>query len=140
MGYGMPAAIGAKFACPEKIVVALSGDGGFMMTMQELETAVRYNIPIISIVFNNRMYGTIRMHQELHYPERVMGTNLGTVQFAEFAKCVGADGYFVQTKKEFEQALLGALKKSRPAVIEVYSDPEQISVSSTIQQIRDSRK
>ena len=140
MGYGMPAAIGAKFACPEKIVVALSGDGGFMMTMQELETAVRYNIPIISIVFNNRMYGTIRMHQELHYPERVMGTNLGTVQFAEFAKCVGADGYFVQTKKEFERALLEALKKSRPAVIEVYSDPEQISVSSTIQQIRDSRK
>src|SRR5699024_6199040 len=66
MGYGMPAALGAKLAFPNKTIVALAGDGGFMMTVQELETAVRHDIPIIVLVFNNNMYGTIRMHQEMH--------------------------------------------------------------------------
>lgn len=138
MGYGMPAAIGAKLAFPNKTVVSLSGDGGFMMTMQELETAVRYKIPIISIIFNNRMYGTIRMHQEMVYPGRVIGTDLGNVHFAEYAKCVGANGYLVHNKSEFEKALLEALHINNPTVIEIHSDPEQISVHSTIKQLRDS--
>src|SRR5690606_22656165 len=83
MGYGMPAALGAKLAHPDKTVVSLSGDGGFMMTIQEIETAVRYKIPIIALVFNNQMYGTIRMHQEIHFPERVIATDLGHVSFKD---------------------------------------------------------
>src|SRR5699024_7126146 len=86
MGYGLPAALGAQLAFPEKQVVSLSGDGGFMMTAAELETAVRYNIPVICLVFNNKMYGTIRMHQEKHYPEKVIGTGLGDVSFVDLAK------------------------------------------------------
>ncbi|HEY4552581.1 MAG TPA: thiamine pyrophosphate-dependent enzyme [Bacillaceae bacterium] len=140
MGYGMPAAIGAKVACPEKTVVSLSGDGGFMMTVQELETAVRHRIPIISIVFNNRMYGTIRMHQELVYPERVIGTELGAVQFAALARSIGANGYLANSPQEFEQSLMAALKSGRPSVIEINSDPEQIAVSLTIEQIRERSK
>lgn len=70
MGYGVPAAIGAKFAHPKRHVVSLSGDGGFMMTLQEIETAARNNLATIHLVFNNHMYGTIRMHQEMHYPEK----------------------------------------------------------------------
>ncbi|KGX90807.1 thiamine pyrophosphate-dependent enzyme [Pontibacillus marinus] len=140
MGYGMPAALGAKLARPERTVVSLSGDGGFMMTMQELETAVRCNIPIISVVFNNQMYGTIRMHQEIHYPYKTIGTNLGSVQFAEIAKGMGARGFFVRTIEEFEEALTEAMNGGVAAVIEIESDPEQISVSSTIQQVRDKHR
>jgi len=137
MGYGVPAALGVKLARPDRTVVSLSGDGGFMMTMQELETAVRYNIPVVSVIFNNRMYGTIRMHQEIHYPYKKIGTDLGNVQFSELAKGMGAQGFHVTTISEFEKALLEALACQKPAVIEIENDPEQISVSSTIQQVRD---
>ncbi len=137
MGYGMPAALGAKLAFPKKTVVSLSGDGGFMMTAQELETAVRYNIPIICLVFNNNMYGTIRMHQEIHYPKKVVGTDLGNVSFKDLALSVGADGYQVATLESFAEAFEMALEEGRPAVIEILTEKEQISVSSTIKQIRD---
>lgn len=140
MGYGMPAALGAKLAFPDKPVVSFSGDGGFMMTFQEMETAVRCNIPIISLVFNNQMYGTIRMHQEMHYPEKVIATDLGNVSFKDMAKSVGADGYQVSTAEEFAKTFEQALEKKKPCVIEILTDKEQISLSSTITQIRDKAK
>ncbi len=140
MGYGMPAAIGAKLAFPEKTVVSLSGDGGFMMTAQEMETAVRYDIPVISLVFNNDMYGTIRMHQEMHYPEKVVATDLGHVSFVNMAKSLGADSYFVETKEQFQEALTNAMEGNKPALIEIITGKEQISVGSTITQIRDRSK
>ncbi|ARI77746.1 thiamine pyrophosphate-dependent enzyme [Halobacillus mangrovi] len=136
MGYGMPAALGAKLAQPNRTVVSLSGDGGFMMTMQEFETAVRYEIPVISIVFNNRMYGTIRMHQEMHYPYKTIGTDLGDVPFSTIAESLGTKSYFVKRPAEFEQALDEALGLDKPVLIEVEMDREQISVTSTIQQVR----
>ena len=136
MGYGMPAALGAKLAFPEKRVVSLSGDGGFMMTVQELETAVRYNIPIICLVFNNHMYGTIRMHQEMHYPGKVMATDLGPVSFKDLAISMGAKGYQVDTIESFEIALDQALGTNKVTVIEILTGKEQISVSSTITEIR----
>lgn len=137
MGYGLPSAIGAKRALPDKSVVALAGDGGFMMTMQELETAVRYHIPVISIVFNNQMYGTIRMHQEMHYPGKVIGTDLGGISFKDLAESVGADGYEANTPDDFAKVFKLALEKNVPAVIEVMTEKEQISVSTTISQLRD---
>ncbi|NCU18457.1 thiamine pyrophosphate-binding protein [Pallidibacillus pasinlerensis] len=135
MGYGMPAALGAKLAYPDKTVVSLSGDGGFMMTIQEIETAVRYKIPIIALVFNNQMYGTIRMHQEIHYPERVIGTDLGPVSFKDLAIHMGANGYVVETPEQFSKALKLALQGDKISVIEILTNPEQISVTSTIEQI-----
>ncbi|MEN1969256.1 thiamine pyrophosphate-binding protein [Lentibacillus sp. N15] len=139
MGYGMPAALGAKLAFPEKTAVSLSGDGGFMMTVQELETAVRNQIPVISIVFNNNMYGTIRMHQEIHYPTKVMATDLGQVSFADLAKSVGANGYCVRSAEEFANVFAKVLasQQTKPTVIEIITDQEQISVSATIQELRD---
>ncbi|MBN8234826.1 acetolactate synthase [Halobacillus kuroshimensis] len=136
MGYGLPAALGVKLASPDKTVVSLSGDGGFMMTMQEVETAVRYNIPVISLVFNNRMYGTIRMHQEMHYPHQVAGTDLGEVRFSKIARHMGAEGFYVQTAEEFEGALEKALRSNVPVVIEIECDPEQISLNRTISSLR----
>lgn len=140
MGYGLPAAIGTKLAFPEKIIVTLAGDGGFMMTVQEIETAVRYNIPVICLVFNNNMYGTIRMHQEMHYPKRVVGTNLGAVSFRELAESMGAVGYTVETIEEFEDALREAIEGERVTVIDILTDPEQINVTKTIDQIREQHK
>lgn len=141
MGYGFPAAIGAKFASPQQVVVSLSGDGGFMMTMSELETAVRFQLPIIVLVFNNNMYGTIRMHQEKHFPNRVIATDLGNPDFVKLAESMGAHGQRVTNNDEFKNCLLTALNNNEgPSVIEIVCDPEKISVKSTIQQIRGSDK
>ncbi|GIN84770.1 thiamine pyrophosphate protein [Heyndrickxia sporothermodurans] len=137
MGYGLPAAIGVKLAHPDRVVVSLSGDGGMMMTVQELETASRYNIPVISIVFNNQMYGTIRMHQEMHYPNKISGTDLGNIDFISLAHSLNANGVKANTRVEFAIALKEAMKSNKPTVIEIEMDQEQISTSKTIQQIRE---
>ncbi|MCX8002574.1 MAG: thiamine pyrophosphate-binding protein [Anoxybacillus mongoliensis] len=136
MGYGLPAAIGAKLAHPHRPVVSLSGDGGFMMTMQELETAVRYHIPLISIVFNNQMYGTIRMYQEMRYPNRVIGTDLSNISFADVAHSLGADGMRVEKGEQFSNALTTALQNNKPTVIEVMTDPHVLSPFLTVEQAR----
>lgn len=136
MGYGMPAALGAKLAFPEKLVVSLSGDGGFLMTVQEIESAVRYQIPVICLVFNNNMYGTIRMHQEIHYPKKVIGTSLGHISFKDLAISMGADGYQVKTAEEFSIALNQAMVKQMITVIEIITEKEQISVTATIEELR----
>lgn len=136
MGYGLPSAIGAKLANPEKTVVSLSGDGGFMMTVQEIETAVRYNIPVIALVFNNSMYGTIRMHQEKNYPERVIGTKLSHTNFSMLGSALGAKNFRVTTNEEFKNALEQALNEREVTIIEIVTNPEQISVQETITSIR----
>ncbi|AZU62353.1 thiamine pyrophosphate-dependent enzyme [Neobacillus mesonae] len=140
MGYGLPAAIGAKVAHPDKVVVSLSGDGGFMMTVQELETAARCGIPVIALIFNNSMYGTIRMHQEIHYPERVIGTELNNVDFAKMGEALGVKAMKVKTNDEFTKALENALAMNGPVVIEVITNPEQISLNSTISSIREKNR
>lgn len=129
MGYGLPAAIGAKLAQPHRPVVSFSGDGGFMMTMQEIETAVRYKVPTISIVVNNNIYGTIRVHQEKHFPERVVGTDLSNPDFAELARLFGAHGEKVERNSDFAPALQRAMASGLPAVIEITVNPEILSVS-----------
>ena len=129
MGYGMPSAIGAKTAEPDKVVVSISGDGGFMMTVQEFETAVRYNIPIISLVINNNKYGTIRAHQENKFPERVIGTNLTNPNFAELAKNFGGYGIKVDDNELFLNALKESLDNDKPTLIEVAVNPKILSAN-----------
>lgn len=136
MGYGLPAAIGANIAYPHKTVVTLAGDGGFMMTVQELETAVRYRLPLICIVFNNDMYGTIRMHQEMHYPNKVIGTDLGRVSFAKLAESCGAKGYTVRTIEQFNEAFKKCIESTEVTVIDVKVEKRYISTSGTIEQIK----
>nr|WP_319592843.1 thiamine pyrophosphate-dependent enzyme [Salicibibacter halophilus] len=137
MGYGLPAAVGAKMFAQEKPVVALCGDGGFMMTMQEIETSIREDIPVICIVFNNQMYGTIRMHQEMHYPEKVIGTDLGSVDFAKMAEAMGANGYNVETGEDFRAALEDALQFGKTTVIDVKCEEEPyVAYRKTIDDMR----
>ena len=129
MGYGLPAAIGAKLARPDVPVVAWAGDGGFLMTMTELETAVRTGANVVALVFDNARYGTIRMHQERVYPGRVVATDLSTPDLAKAAEAFGAAGFRVSSDAEIEDALAAALAAGRPAVIHVPIDPEWLSVA-----------
>jgi acetolactate synthase-1/2/3 large subunit len=136
MGYGLPAAIAAKLAHPERTVVGTCGDGAFMMTVQELATAVQYKANIVQLVFNNGTLGTIRMHQERDYPERVVGTNLQNPDFAALARAYGAEGYRVEKSDDFRPALEAALAIGKPAVIEVLTDKENISVAGSLADVR----
>ena len=92
MGYGVPAGVAAKLVAPERTVICFAGDGDFLMSGQELATAMQYDLPIVVLVVNNGMYGTIRMHQERHFPGRVVGTDLVNPDFAAFARAFGAFG------------------------------------------------
>jgi acetolactate synthase-1/2/3 large subunit len=136
MGYGVPAAIAAKLAHPERVVVAFAGDGCFLMTGQELATAVRHDVRIVVVVLNNGMYGTIRMHQELAYPGRVVGTDLANPDFAALAAAFGAHGEVVEDTAAFAPAFERALACGRPALLELRTDPEAITPSATLQGLR----
>ncbi len=136
MGYGVPAAIAAKIANPDAPVIACAGDGCFMMSVMELATAARYGANVIFLVFNNSMLGTIRMHQEREYPERVSGTDLTNPDFVSLAKSFGAFAAKVETTEEFAPALDAALASNKPALIEIIVDPEAISPTATLSGLR----
>ncbi len=127
MGYGVPAAVGAAIAFPGRQVVCFVGDGGFMMTGQELATAVMCHASPIILLFNNGMYGTIRMHQETHFPGRVMASRLSNPDFVAYAQSFGANAFLVEEESQFADAFAAALDSSRPSVIELRTDPAQIS-------------
>jgi acetolactate synthase I/II/III large subunit len=137
MGYGVPAAVAAKLLHPERIVVAMAGDGDFLMTGQELATAVQQEAAIVVLVVNNGMYGTIRMHQERHYPGRVSGTDLVNPDFAALARAFGAHGAVVERTDEFAAAFDAALASGLPAVIELRVDPEALTPRQTLSEIRE---
>ncbi len=137
MGYGVPAAVAAKLASPSKTVVAFAGDGCFMMTSQELATAMQYDAPVIMIVVNNGMYGTIRMHQERSYPGRVVGTRLVNPDFAAFGRSFGAHGETVTTTEEFMPAFERARASGTSAVIELKIDPEALTPRQSLTEIRE---
>ncbi len=136
MGYGFPAAIGAKLRNPGRVVVALAGDGCFLMTGQELATAVQYGANVVALVVNNGMYGTIRMHQERAYPGRVSATDLVNPDFAAFARAFGAHGALVTRTEEFAPAFEAALAAGTPALIELRTDPDRITPRTTLREIR----
>ena len=136
MGYGVPAAIAAKAAHPERVVVSWNGDGCFLMNGQELATAVQYGLAIVLIVVDNGMYGTIRMHQEREYPARVYGTELINPDFVALARAYGALGETVTGTAEFAPALERALAAGRPALIHLRVDPQAITMNATIDEIR----
>jgi acetolactate synthase I/II/III large subunit len=137
MGYGLPAAIAAKAIAPDRTVVCFSGDGDFLMLGQELATAVQYDLPIVVLIVDNGMYGTIRMHQERSFPGRVVGTDLVNPDFAAYARSFGAHGENVERTAQFPDALERALAAGRPAVVALRIDPEAITPRTTLTAIRE---
>ncbi|WP_265182223.1 thiamine pyrophosphate-dependent enzyme [Geomicrobium sp. JCM 19055] len=137
MGYGIPAAVGAKTASPHRPVVAFCGDGGAMMTIQEIETAVRHDYPIIVLLFNNQSYGTIRMHQEMHYPDKVVATKLGEVDFAKMAESMGALGITVTKKEEFPSAFEKAIHANQTVLLDIQcSEEPYVSNGKTYEDVK----
>jgi acetolactate synthase-1/2/3 large subunit len=140
MGYSVPAGVAAKIVDPSRTVITFAGDGEYMMNGQELATAVQYRAGVIIIVFNNSMFGTIRMHQEKNYPGRVSGTELHNPDFAALAQAYGAHGEVVTETAQFAPALQRALDHTRgnslPAVIELRYDGNLITPGATLETIR----
>ncbi len=130
MGYSVPSAIGASIANPDKVVLGLCGDGGFMMNGQELATAMHHNATPIIMVCNNQMYGTIRMHQEKKYPGRISATALTNPDFVALAKSYGAFAIRVEHADQFESAWNAARESGTAALIEISMDPRQITTRS----------
>ncbi|HSH43510.1 MAG TPA: thiamine pyrophosphate-binding protein [Arenicellales bacterium] len=136
MGYGLPAAVAGGLRFPDRAVVCFSGDGCFQMTAMELATAVQYRVPIIVLVFDNGMHGTIRMHQERSYPGRTIATGLRNPDFCALARACGAHGELVSATGEFEAAFERAAAAGGPALIHIRTDPDVITPSASLSGIR----
>ncbi len=139
MGYGVPAAVAAKAVLPDRTVICIAGDGDFLMSGQELATAVQHELPIVVLVVDNGMYGTIRMHQERRFPGRVVGTDLVNPDFAAYARAFGALGESVVRTDEFPAALERALGAGKPALLSLCVDPEAITPRTTLSELRSTR-
>jgi len=136
MGYAVPSAIGAKIVHPERTVIGFVGDGGFLMTGQEIATAFHHAVNPVILVFNNQMYGTIRMYQERTYPHRVSGTALTNPDFARFIEAFGGHGEVVEKTEEFVPAVQRALASGKPAIVEIRMNLEQVTNRATIADLR----
>ncbi|MBI4182753.1 MAG: thiamine pyrophosphate-binding protein [Proteobacteria bacterium] len=137
MGYGVPAAVGAAILHPDRQVFSLVGDGGIMMTGLELATAAHYRVKPVVLVFNNGMYGTIRMHQEREYPGRIIGTEFTNPDFVRLIEAFGGHGEVVRETKEFAPALRRAMACGRPALLDLRMNPDRITTRSTLSGIRE---
>jgi acetolactate synthase I/II/III large subunit len=137
MGYGTPAAIAAKLVHPERTVVCFAGDGDLLMTGQELATAAQYGLAVIWLIVNNRMYGTIRMHQERDYPTRVIGTDLQNPDFAALARAYGGFGEVVERTEDFAAAFRRAEAAGSFALLELRVDPDALTPRASLREIRE---
>jgi acetolactate synthase I/II/III large subunit len=136
MGFGFPAAVAASLQHPDRTVVCLAGDGCFQMTLNEMSTAVQYGATPIVIVANNGRYGTIRMHQERHFPGRVSGTDLANPDFAALARAYGGHGETLRRNADFPAAFARAAGAGTVAVIELVLDPQALTTGQTVDQVR----
>ncbi len=123
LGFGFPTALGVKFGNPDKVVVSITGDGGFMFGVQELATAAQYDIGLVTIIFNNNGYGNVRRSQEVNFEGRVIGSDLDNPDFMKLADAFGIAGYRVEGAEDFRAALKQAIEDDQAALIEVMVEP-----------------
>jgi acetolactate synthase-1/2/3 large subunit len=140
MGYGMPAAVAMARLYPQRMVLSLNGDGDFLMNGQEFATAVQYALPIITIICDNGIYGTIRMHQEREYPGRTIATALRNPDFASYARTFGGFGVTVEKTEDFAAAFIAAGDQPLPSIIHLKISPDAITPSTTLSAIREKAK
>lgn len=125
MGYGFPAAIGAQCAFPDKLVIDIAGDGSIQMNIQELATAVNYNLPVKVVILNNNYLGMVRQWQELFYNRNYSQTYITAPDFVKLAEAYGAEGYRIERNDDVEEVLKVAFKSKKPALIDVRINPEE---------------
>jgi acetolactate synthase-1/2/3 large subunit/sulfoacetaldehyde acetyltransferase len=131
LGFAFPVALGAKLGRPEAPVVAIHGDGGFLMNAQELETAVRHNINAVTIVMNNNCWGSEKAYQKAFYDERYIGCDIGNPRYDEYARLFGAAGYYVEHPDQVGDAMKAALNSGKPAIVEIPIDPNEFPAPAT---------
>ena len=136
MGYGLPAGVAAMVACPDRTVVCFAGDGGFQMNCTELATAVQAGAQPIVLLLNNGIYGTIRAHQERHYPERVLGTTMVNPDFVALARAYGFHAERVESTDGFAAAFEWALGSTTGALLDLNISPEALTPRQTLSQMR----
>jgi acetolactate synthase-1/2/3 large subunit len=136
MGYGVPAAVAAALRFPQRQAIAVAGDGDFLMNGQELATAVQYGANVLVVVVDNQSYGTIRMHQEREYPERISGTSLKSPDFAALARAYGGWAETVERTEDFAPALARAQAERGVRLLHLKTDVEQITSATTIAKLR----
>ena len=136
MGYGVPSAVAMQRLYPERRVVSINGDGDFLMNGQEFATAVQFGLPIVVLVFDNGIYGTIRMHQEREFPGRVCATDLKNPDFAAYARAFGGFGATVERTCDFPAAFEAAVASGLPSIVHVKFDPDGITPTQTLGGIR----
>ncbi len=137
MGYGIPAAVALSRLDPARLVVSVNGDGDFLMNGADFATAVQYDLPIVAVVADNGLYGTIRMHQEREYPGRVSATTLRNPDFAAYARAFGGFGATVERTAEFGPAFAAARASGLPSILHLKIDPEAIAPGTTLSAIRE---
>jgi len=137
MGYGVPAAVAIKRLYPERQVVCIAGDGDFLMNGQEFATAVQYDLPFVTVIADNGLYGTIRMHQERDYPGRVSATALRNPDFSAYARAFGGFGVTVEKTADFAAAFKAAEQSGKPALIHLKIDPDASTPTMTLSAIRE---
>ncbi len=136
MGYGVPAAVAMKTLYPNRTIVGVSGDGDFLMNGQEFATAVQYGLNFPTLIVDNGMYGTIRMHQEREYPGRIVETELKNPDFAAYARAFGGFGIAVEKTADFPKAFESAQKSGLPSIIHLKVDPNASTPMLTLDGIR----
>jgi acetolactate synthase-1/2/3 large subunit len=137
MGYGLPAALGMQTLHPDRPVVCVAGDGDFLMTGQDFATAVQYQLPIVVLIADNGLYGTIRMHQEREYPGRVIATELRNPDFVAYARAFGGFGVRVDKTADFPGAFAAARQSGKPSIVHLKIDPEALTPGLTLSAIRE---
>jgi len=136
MGYGMPSAVAMQRLYPQRRVISINGDGDFLMNGQEFAIAVQYQLPIVVVIMDNGVYGTIRMHQEREFPGRVSATDLVNPDFAAYARAFGGFGVLVERTADFAEAFIAAEASGLPAIVHVKVDPDAITPGASLTQIR----
>jgi acetolactate synthase-1/2/3 large subunit len=137
MGYGLPAALAMQTLHRDRTVVCIAGDGDFLMTGQDFATAVQYELPVIVVISDNGLYGTIRMHQERDYPGRVIATQLRNPDFVAYALAFGGYGAVVEKTADFPAAFAAAKASGKPSIIHLKVDPDAIAPGATLSGIRE---
>jgi acetolactate synthase-1/2/3 large subunit/sulfoacetaldehyde acetyltransferase len=131
LGFAFPTALGAKLGRPDAPVLAIHGDGGFLMNAQELETAVRHGIHVVTLVMNNNCWGSEKAFQKHFYQERYIGADIGNPRYDKFAELFGAQGYYLEHPDQIGDSVQAAFRCGKPAVIEIPIDPEEFPVPAT---------
>jgi acetolactate synthase-1/2/3 large subunit len=135
MGYGMPSAVAMKRLHPDRLVISVNGDGDFLMNGQEFAIAVQYQLPIVVLVCDNGIYGTIRMHQEREYPGRRIATDLRNPDFAGYARVFGGFGVTVERTEVFPAAFEAARASGLPSIVHIKISPDAILPGTTLSKI-----